>query len=151
MTKRKCIGYILRIEYPGCNKRKGYFEPYTTGEFSKYPEIWKPVYEKNQHVIWWTNMADAELAHAQLGSMDAPNFPEYIKEQLDDRMGRNGRGRLWVHESIDVTAMDNWNGTHKNADYCEHSAGIVINASDYNFVKKLPGLVTDLVMDTYEA
>jgi hypothetical protein len=39
-------GYILIQEYPGCRKRIGDFEPYTSGEFSKYPHIWKPVYHK---------------------------------------------------------------------------------------------------------
>jgi hypothetical protein len=39
-------GYILLSEYPGCNKKVGDFEPYTSGEFSKYPNIWKPVYHK---------------------------------------------------------------------------------------------------------
>jgi hypothetical protein len=39
-------GYTLLQEYPGCNKKVGDFEPYTSGEFSKYPNIWKPVYHK---------------------------------------------------------------------------------------------------------
>ena len=36
-------GFILIAEYPGCNRRKGSFEPYTSGEFLKYPDVWKPV------------------------------------------------------------------------------------------------------------
>jgi hypothetical protein len=40
----KLIGYRLKMEYPGCNKKEGYFERKTTGEFSKYPAIWEPVY-----------------------------------------------------------------------------------------------------------
>lgn len=39
-------GYTLLQEYPGCNRKVGDFEPYTSGEFSKYPNIWKPVYHK---------------------------------------------------------------------------------------------------------
>ena len=39
-------GYILLVEYPGCGRRVGDFEEYTTGEFSKYPNVWKPVYHK---------------------------------------------------------------------------------------------------------
>ncbi len=41
------IGFILIREYPGCNRRVGDFEPYTSGSFLKYPEIWKPVYKKD--------------------------------------------------------------------------------------------------------
>lgn len=39
-------GFILLIEYPGCSKKVGHFEPSTTGEFIKYPKIWKPVFTK---------------------------------------------------------------------------------------------------------
>ena len=48
MVKRhpEIKGYVLLQEYPGCNKKVGDFEPYTSGEFSKYPNIWKPVLHK---------------------------------------------------------------------------------------------------------
>lgn len=44
--KSKYKGFILLIEYPGCNRRKGDFEPYTSGTFLQYPLIWEPVYTK---------------------------------------------------------------------------------------------------------
>lgn len=44
---KKIKGFILIREYPGCGKKVGDFEPYTTGEFLKYPEIWEPVYTKS--------------------------------------------------------------------------------------------------------
>lgn len=40
-------GYKLLQKYPGCNKEVGDFEPYTTGDFSNYPNIWEPVYHKH--------------------------------------------------------------------------------------------------------
>jgi len=40
----KYKGFILLREYPGCNKKKGDLEPYTSGMFLQYPEIWQPVY-----------------------------------------------------------------------------------------------------------
>jgi hypothetical protein len=43
-TNKKIRGFTLKVEYPNCPKKVGYFEPYTTGEFLKYPEIWQPVY-----------------------------------------------------------------------------------------------------------
>lgn len=43
-TNKKLIGFILLIEYPNCRKKVGDFEPFTTGEFLKYPLIWKPIY-----------------------------------------------------------------------------------------------------------
>lgn len=49
-TSKKCKGFILLREYPGCHKKVGAFEPYTTGEYLSYPEVWKPVYEENEIV-----------------------------------------------------------------------------------------------------
>lgn len=37
-------GYRLIMDYPGNQRPLGAFEPYTSGEFSKYPKIWEPVY-----------------------------------------------------------------------------------------------------------
>ncbi len=37
-------GYKLIMDYPGNRRPLGTFEPYTTGEFGKYPQIWQPVY-----------------------------------------------------------------------------------------------------------
>lgn len=48
MSKLRPIGYVLLRQYPGCNKGVGYFEKYTTGEFSNYPNIWQPIYSKMQ-------------------------------------------------------------------------------------------------------
>lgn len=42
---KKIIGYQLIKQYPGCTKPIGTYEPFTTGEYSKWPEFWKPVYE----------------------------------------------------------------------------------------------------------
>lgn len=43
---RDIKGFRLLIEYPGCRRRVGDFEPCTTGEFIKYPKIWEPVFTK---------------------------------------------------------------------------------------------------------
>jgi hypothetical protein len=37
-------GYILINDYPGNKRPLGSFEPFTTGQFSKYPHLWKPLY-----------------------------------------------------------------------------------------------------------
>lgn len=42
--EKKIAGYVLIKEYP--NSRKlGHFETSTTGDFSKHPDYWKPIYE----------------------------------------------------------------------------------------------------------
>lgn len=44
----KYLGFRLLIEYPGCNKKVGDFEPFTTGHFLRYPKIWKPIYTERE-------------------------------------------------------------------------------------------------------
>jgi len=39
-------GFKLLIEYPGCRKKVGDYEPNTTGEFIQYPRIWQPVFTR---------------------------------------------------------------------------------------------------------
>lgn len=36
-------GFILIRDYPGNRRKIGDFEPYTSGDFLRYPEIWSPV------------------------------------------------------------------------------------------------------------
>lgn len=42
--KNPCKHFILIKEYPN-SKPLGAIEPYTTGEFSHYPEFWQPIYK----------------------------------------------------------------------------------------------------------
>ncbi len=42
---QQIIGFKLKFQYPGCRRHVGSFEPYTTGEFLKYPDVWEPVYK----------------------------------------------------------------------------------------------------------
>jgi hypothetical protein len=98
---------------------------------------------KAKYIIWWTSNADAELIGELPGTA-----PEYISTEFQSRMGRSGRGRLWVDKSVPVSSID-WNGQHRNAAYCGESGGIVMLKEDYTHVKNLPGLVTDTNMDTY--
>ena len=41
---KKPRGFVLIREYPG-SKKVGTFEPYTTGQFISYPQIWHPIYD----------------------------------------------------------------------------------------------------------
>lgn len=45
MTNETPIGFILIRTYPGCIRKVGAFEPFTTGEFLQYPGVWHPIYK----------------------------------------------------------------------------------------------------------
>lgn len=51
---KKCLGFVLIKEYPNSPKL-GAFEKLTTGEFFKYPEVWKPIYD-NDNVVTKTHV-----------------------------------------------------------------------------------------------
>lgn len=44
--------------------------------------------------IWWLHNHEADLASLKAGA------PPYMREQLNSRRGRNGRGRLWVADEF---------------------------------------------------
>lgn len=50
MNNNKIIGFELIKEYPG-SKGIGYFEKFTTGEFLKYPHLWRPIYKQGYESV----------------------------------------------------------------------------------------------------
>jgi hypothetical protein len=58
------------------------------------------------------------------------------------RLGRNGRGRLWTPDFIDLEEIP-WDETKPAARLANERAGIVILASDLHHVFYLHGFVTD--------
>jgi len=96
-----------------------------------------------RYLIFWTQQADDE--RIEQGNL-AKNCPRYIKRQLQSRYGRNGRGRLWVADGIPVKEIV-WNDSKPAAQYAGNAGGIVIHGRDYNTVKDLPGMVTDLELN----
>ncbi len=95
-------------------------------------------------VIWWTNQEDAERAHALVKECGA-ELPEYIDAQLCGRMGRDGRGRLWVASAFAVTEVA-WDASSPVCQMASHAAGVVILESDAPVVAPLPGFITTSTM-----
>jgi hypothetical protein len=81
--------------------------------------------------VWWVNQADCE-------KIDEGLIPEpYIRTEYESRLGRAGRGRLWVPEEIECrqvevpkTIVCEGNDTH---------GGIVIFKKDMEKVRSLGG------------
>lgn len=93
-------------------------------------------------LIWWTSQRDCELIGGGLATQ-SPGAPKYLQHQYSDRLGRNGRGRLWVDHQFGKVAIDPWPETTGSAYLAEKCAGIVIHEADADFVHRLPGRVTD--------
>lgn len=97
--------------------------------------------------IWWTNQADAEAA-----SEKKDQLPEYIKEQLSSRMGRPGRGRLWIPDGEIFTEI-NKNGIEwvktRCEPYCAEAGGIVFTGDNLKDVIYMPGIVTNTSMEQF--
>lgn len=92
------------------------------------------------HIIWWVEDECEESPEWTAGT------PEYIRDEYSDRIGRAGRGRLWcadgMPEGIDVEWPKNDLGKRLACRF----AGIVINKSDFEFVKNRPGQFTNFLM-----
>lgn len=74
-----------------------------------------------------------------IGEEPPAHLPEYIQNLYSQRYGRNGRGRLWHTEHIELawpdTPLAKWLG--------EECGGIVIHLRDARLLTSLPGTLTD--------
>ena len=95
-------------------------------------------------LIWWLTKEE----QAQITPEQWLSVPIYIKNELRSLEGREGRGRLWTPEDINVEEIP-WDDQHPNAERLKHAGGIVFHDSDKEALEGLPGLVTDLKLDTY--
>jgi len=95
-------------------------------------------------LIWWTSEADC---HAITGRATTPHagrkWPKYLITEYTSRLGRNGRGRLWVDKQFGEVAVDPWPDTNLARRLGDAHAGIVIRDVDLTVVERLPGIVTD--------
>lgn len=92
----------------------------------------------SDYLIWWTSQDECE----QIEEIE-PLLPDYIQDEFESRLGRSGRGRLWIHQSIPIKGID-WNEARPAARLCSERGGIVIKAIDKSAVFDLPGFLTDL-------
>lgn len=94
-------------------------------------------------LIWWTTQGDAEA----IGSDLPEGVPEYMRSEWRSRLGRAGRGRLWVHPSLELPASFGFELRHVDNAICRWAsgaAGLVLRAEDESHLRQLPGLVTTL-------
>lgn len=100
----------------------------------------------HRYLIWWTSQEDCE----RIAPLDT--WPTWLYDEFNSRMGRPGRGRLWVPESIDrigdvpqgVTVWDDVNNWLCKA--ANNAGGIVIPASEVHHVQFMPGFVSTFEM-----
>ena len=102
-----------------------------------------------QYAIWWTS----ELDCGTIGDIPFDTWPTYLQDEYRSRLGRNGRGRLWVamHAGFpDSLAVDPWPKNHLAFALGRSYGGIVIRAQDAAKVAYLPGLVTDIQLNLWK-
>lgn len=89
------------------------------------------------YAIWWLSQAACEDIGPELPS----EWPDYIKQEYRDRLGRAGRGRLWCPRHIPLRAID-WNDASPLARAAGQAGGIVIEAKDAALLCGWPGFIT---------
>lgn len=98
------------------------------------------------NLIWWTSQQECEA----IGFDSPATFPEYLADEYQSRLGRNGRGRLWIHASISQGDIE-WPADKPAARLAGVRGGIVIRAADAPIVFGLPGFLTDTELNLINA
>ena len=96
--------------------------------------------EFSEIAVWWTSGDEMRI----LGKYALGHLPEYIARQFRSRLGRNGRGRLWVEGMFGDVAIDLWSGSPLGEFLAMHCGGIVIRRDDIHCLADIPGTITDL-------
>lgn len=94
--------------------------------------------------IWWLNQLQTE---STVDNSALNKLPEYIFNGLQSRIGRAGRGRLWVHESLPSTSVDPWPDTSLAETLGKDYGGIVFKPEHLEIVELFPGIITDLQLN----
>lgn len=94
--------------------------------------------ERNDILIWWTS----QRACKDIGEELTPIAPEYLRREYRSRLGRNGRGRLWVADIFGDVGVP-WDKARPAAWLAEDCGGIAIWRVDASYVIGLPGFVTN--------
>lgn len=98
-------------------------------------------------IIWWTNQDDTETVEEM-----QTNFPDYLQTEFRSRIGRNGRGRLWVpYQYMSQDWKIEWLDGPLFSKLEKSYGGIVMLAADINHVMNLPGIITDFNMRVIKA
>lgn len=102
-------------------------------------------------LVFWTSGDQArEALRLHQESYEEYSLPGYFVSELRSRIGRNGRGRLWVPEVFDVDiSVDIDQAEPLLKAEITDGAGIVFHKDDVDWVRKLPGVVTDHKMREY--
>ncbi len=96
-------------------------------------------------LIWWTTQADCEAIGGAEALGKTPALPEYLILELRSRIGRNGRGRLWVSGLLNgaPAGTTTWPTTALAYVLEGQYGGIVIRAEDRFALADMPGVITD--------
>lgn len=99
--------------------------------------------DEPQFAIWWTSQPDCEA----IGDALPETLPAYMRQQYRSRLGRNGRGRLWLSTALGLPVHFgvDWPDSTPLADRLGADyGGIVIRAADAPLLAEMPGIVTGL-------
>jgi hypothetical protein len=89
--------------------------------------------------IWWLSQDECEA----IGDFPPGSVPLYIRNEYRSRLGRPGRGRLWVGLEVGEVGIP-WDDSKPAARLAGKRGGIVIYKTDATHVFGLPGFLTDL-------
>jgi hypothetical protein len=118
------------------------------------PEPSKPhnVSQLNRYAIWWTTSEESRTISRHFECL--PTWcPDYLQDEWRSRVGRNGRGRVWVPAvlggRVPRVEFNNENPSALEEYVSEQCAGIVICAEHVDRLAHLPGIVTTFTLERW--
>jgi hypothetical protein len=119
-------------------------ESATSAELELPEEPPKP----DDFLLWWMNQAECtDMAHRE-DEGGLSDWPKYLTSEIRSMYGRPLRGRLWVApEHMKICPNVPQPFCHRIDD---SKGGIAFLRKDLEFVRKAPGVITDLRMNQLE-
>lgn len=99
-------------------------------------------------LVWWTTNEEANEISEMVRMDPFDHWPESLKDEIDDRNGRNGRGRLWTGLAPEVTEVD-WDYRSPVCHIAGDCGGIVFGGAYAPYLAQIQGdfgFFTDLRM-----
>jgi hypothetical protein len=107
----------------------------------------KGMKKRDKLLIWWL----CENDYKAIKVKDLKILPGYMTEEYKSRLGRPGRGRLWVSEKMKkiqaVIEVNPWPDSALGRLFGEGYGGIVFDGKSLPVLRRLPGIVTNLKLE----
>jgi len=114
------------------------------------PNDGRPEADVSEFCLLWTTRLDANMAYRQStnNGKQPTALPEYLEDEILGRaVDRNGKGCVRASSSLGLKFPDVELSNKPFAPRAAERCGLVVRRSDIDFVRAMPGVLTDWNLD----